>query len=445
MPKLDVYDFGGGGVNLVKNPLQLDVNELTSCQNAELFEDVSRGGSGALSKRGGLAVLTSALSGSILGICSLPLTTTFTKTLYASLGTASTPTWATSTNGTSWATATSPRRVTELSEATNEHFPIVTGYAFRIASNQRKIVYPGDDYNTSTGTPASNTALNMETWDGTNNIELLRTPIGPSAGGNHADGVTDMLVANGKIYLAILDPDNATNYKGRILSLSIDTGALSVIATPFGDSPYTTGGAPVCMAWYQGRLWVGLDQMNGNSDLGKVVWCYPDVDTAWTVDASTLKGYPTSLCEFGGDLYAGMRGNATYGSILAKRSSSAGTWANSDTNAGTNYGYYSLISYNSALYAVHSFQTAADTQVIRKFNGSSWSTDRDVKASDWTTQTNPPRVGMAYVWGSDLYYAFCSTTESSSEGFILRLSGGTWTKVYTGNINGRITELVVRS
>lgn len=86
MGKINIYDFGGGGVNLVKNPLQLADNELTQGQNAELIPDADKGGEGALSKRGGLAALTSAL-GSISGIGTLPLQTTYTRYLYVALQT----------------------------------------------------------------------------------------------------------------------------------------------------------------------------------------------------------------------------------------------------------------------------------------------------------------------------------------------------------------------
>ena len=67
------YNFGGDGVNIVKDPLQMADGEASQLQNAELVSDQARGGQGSLSKRGGLIALTSALAGSILGMIALPL------------------------------------------------------------------------------------------------------------------------------------------------------------------------------------------------------------------------------------------------------------------------------------------------------------------------------------------------------------------------------------
>ena len=70
-PKVKVYAPGIGGVQLVKNRLQLDDTEVTSAQNAEVIYDEDLGGDGAISKRGGLRLLnTGALAGSVLGMFS---------------------------------------------------------------------------------------------------------------------------------------------------------------------------------------------------------------------------------------------------------------------------------------------------------------------------------------------------------------------------------------
>src|SRR3990167_10416482 len=100
--KLSLKDVGGGGVNLVKGPLQLADNELTQAQNAEFVLNEASGGIGVLSKRGGLAALNgSAMAGTVHGMIGLPLETTYTRTLYAARQTEEKKNFIKSTNNNS--------------------------------------------------------------------------------------------------------------------------------------------------------------------------------------------------------------------------------------------------------------------------------------------------------------------------------------------------------
>ena len=204
--KIDVYDFGGGGVNLVKNPLQLADNEMTSAQNAEYVSDGLTGGDGAMSKRGGIQPLTSALAGDVFGLLSLPLQTTYTRTLYASLATAAANTFVTTTNGTSWTPTSTPLAGTawgtkwEGYAGLGARLQLITN---RYASFSTKLVYPSDDYTQDTENPP----LNF--YDGTLALELTSIAPGPSGSGTAQRLIMDMLVANGKIYFSTLDSGGA--------------------------------------------------------------------------------------------------------------------------------------------------------------------------------------------------------------------------------------------
>lgn len=59
--KINVYQLGTGGVNLSKGPMQMGDNEVLSAQNAELVQDVEKGGEGSLSKRGGYLPVNAAV------------------------------------------------------------------------------------------------------------------------------------------------------------------------------------------------------------------------------------------------------------------------------------------------------------------------------------------------------------------------------------------------
>lgn len=449
--QIDVYDFGGGGVQLIKDPLELSDTELLQSQNAEVVRDVNGGGKGSLSKRGGLNPLNgSALSGAISGIIPVPLNSTFVRTLYASLGTAGATTWNKTSTGTSWTGISTPLRATAT--ATANYMTIGTSTfaaAMRMASYRTFIVYPGRNYVSDLSTPGNNTALDMDEFSSGEGFELFKAQVGQaSSDGNYPFTVTDMLVANDTIYFAVHDPVNSGTLKGRILSLNMVTGQVAQVATGFGSAiGLMTGGAPSCMEWYQGKLWVGLHGGNGSGNVGKIVWCYPGIDTLWTVDVANLKGYPSTLAGFQGDLFAGLYGNATNVATVARRAASTSAWTDSDTGGGggTNRGYASAIVYSGELYVVLSFTTASDVQKIRKFDGTSWSTDRDVAATDWSGLSDPPGVGNAVVYNGDLYYVFIASNDTAVDGFVMRKTSGSWSKVSTDNYTGRAGVLLDRS
>lgn len=445
---LSNYNFGGDGVNLVKDPLELADAEATQLQNAEKIPDQATGGEGSLTKRQGLAALGSALSGAVYGGISLPLQTTFTRTLYASLGTFDSNKWTKTTNGTSWTDTASPARATKHDNTNYE----VIGTAAQAGSHRgvtykTQLIYPGDGYTADVGTPGNNTALPLMSWDGTTALTIVTMPVGSSSSdGNSPFSVSDMVQANGKIYFCLHDPANANPMKGRVMAFNPATSELTQVATPFGfGTGFISGGAPCCIAWHQGQLFVGLDNGDGTANVGKVVRCYPDIDTDWTSDTAVLLGYPKSLCVYQGDLYVGMRGNATNDAKVYKRSQSTGAWAASDTTTTSGIDYYgSLTVYGDDLYAVVFSDGGSDVELIRKLSGGTWSTDRDVAATDCTAGA-AQHVGMGAVYGSDLFFAFKATSDTQNDGFILRKSGGTWTKVLTDNINGRLLTLTERS
>ena len=445
--KLSNYQYGLGGVNLSKDPLHLGDDEATQLQNAELVTDANRGGQGSLSKRGGLATFTTAMAGSILGIIGLPLKTTFTRTLYAGLGTAASTTWARTTDGTTFTTTSTPYRPTTTPDPDYNTVGVATFSGDRrMVGYKTFIIYPGSDYVSDLSNPENNTALDMDMWNGTDAVKLFRLQVGSSStDGNFAFTVTDMLKANNTIYFAVHDPVNsgAPNLNGRVLSMDVTTGVIQQVAQPFGvNTGAVTGGAPVCLAWYQGKLWVGTQGGNGSANVGKIVWCYPGIDTTWTVDSAVLPGWLDSICPYRGDLFGTVR---TASSQVYRRSATTGTWATSDnpgTYSGTSF-YKSLIVYGDELYVAVFSNGGTDIQQIRKFDGTSWTADRDlVTAGDLVAAQD---IGNAVIFGSDLFYCFQSTTISAADGFILRKRAGTWSKVSTANYTGRMGVLLVRT
>ena len=438
--KLSLRDVGGGGVNLVKGPLHLEDNELTQAQNAEFVLNEASGGVGVLSKRGGLSVLNgSALAGSVTGLFGLPLETTYTRTLYAARQSEDSNTFMTTTNGTTWADTASP-----IALALDSLYGDNTNVKCqrRAASIKNFIVYASNAYTQDTDNPE------VAIWDGTNALTMTTIPIGPSSNGSPCFVITDVLRANGTLYIAVSDPGgSAPDLAGRVLSLDMTTGVIKQVASGFGNGTgEMTGGSPACLAFYQNQLWVGLNGNNTTNGIGKVVKCFPGISTAWTSDIATLRSHITSLAEFKGALYATTRSSTSAGATISQRSPTAGTWSTVATSGGGADGnghYGHLIVYSGALYCVEYHDTTPIIHIVTSTDGSSWSTSRDVDGSDSGVASNYP--GGSVLYGSDLYFSFRSTTGGGTNGFIMRRASGAWTKVVTDNFNGSMAVLLQKT
>jgi hypothetical protein len=443
-----IYGFGGGGVNLVKDPLELDDSEATQLQNAELIPDEAKGGEGSLSKRGGLAALTSALAGSVLGIVAMPLQTTYVRTLYVAFGDAATGTrkWKYSTDGSAFSDSTGP-----LLHATDEKFKTFSSGVGALEYCQRRpvswrntIFYNGDDYTQGSANPP------IAAWDGTNAYTLTSIPAGPNSTTGAAPAViSDMVVANGVIYLAVIDPAYSGTLKGRVLKLDPRTGILSQVANPFGSGTgEQTGGAPIALCWFNGQLWVAQHNGNDGSSSGSVCRCYPAADSTWTQDTASLDGFPQSLIVFKGNLYACMQGNKGTAGV-AKRTTSSGAWASVDTFASTADGVASApFVLSDTLYYVRYDNAASHKCLIRKStDGSAWTTDLDIESAyTKTAGTDWFEPVHALQLGSDVFVSFRSSDQDNTDGQLLKLSGGSWSRALSDqNIQGGMAILVTRS
>ncbi len=441
MANLAIYNFGGQGVNIVKNKLQKGDAETSKLQNAEFVPDDAIGGEGSLSKRGGLAVLnSSALAGEVFGLLGLALKTTYTRTLYAARGTEDGNTFRTSTDGTTWAESTGPGAPADFDKYTDDN---TERDARRMSAIKNFILFAGDNYTQDTDKPI------VVLWDGTTSSEVTSIPFGPSAtASTPAFTITDWLTANGKLYFAVHDPGgSAPDLAGRVMVLDLETGIVKQIANSFGNGTgETTGGYPACLAFYEDKLWVGLNGKTTTDGIGEIVQCYPDIDETWTSDVSNLVSHISSLVVYKGDLYAGTQSSVSTGAKLVKRTASTGAWTTKLTSgggAGGNGFYGYLYVYSGDIYAVEYFATTPIIHILKSSDGASWATDRDVDNTDSGIAGNLP--GGVTELGDDLYYVFRALSATATDGFILRRTGGSWSKVDTDNLGGPIVTLVERS
>jgi hypothetical protein len=432
--------FGLGGVQLVKGLLNMAEDEALQLQNMELVPDDAIGGQDVCSKRGGLQALNgSALAGSVTGLFGWGVKTTFTRTLMAALGSATSNTFRTSTDGTTFANATTPAAPADFDKYVDQNDKLD---ARRHAAFQNVLFYPGNGYTKGSGNPI------LIVWDGTSSFTITDIPPSPEVtAGSYSNVIVDMLSANGKVYLAVNETgDAAPNNNGRVLQLDLESGDLRGVCSPFGTGTGTQrgGGAPACLAFFNGQLFVGQNHESTTDAIGNISRCYPDVDTSWTADVATLTGSVSSLCVFQGALYAGTQSSVAAAEKVYVRSLTANTWSATFTGVGAGgTGHVTnLIVYNNELYAAQ-YHSTAPTIHIKKFDGSSWSTDRDLDASDSAIAGLLP--GGSAILGSDLFFVIRASSASATDGFLMRKRSGTWTKVESGNFQGPISVITVRT
>lgn len=435
--KLNVYNLGELGVNTTVSPVHLKDGELTKGQNATY--DPS-GGEGGLRKRFGMTKLNgTAAAGVIGGLISVPLPNpqTLVKTLYAGYGSADANTWTKTTDGAVYTPGTTPASPIAVAK-----LPTGAYYFERAATLNGKLYYPGDNYTLTTDAPI------LCAYDGTLDLEVLKVPYSAAASAN-ANNILDMTVVNGMLAFSVYDTGgSAPNHRGRVFMFMPSIGYLYQIGNRFGGaSDDNTGGMPFTLCSYGGKLWAGTYGVSGAAQ-GKIYWIRPLTDDAWTLDftAASGQGWIMSLCGYRGQLYAGTSGDAG-SSPLVKVRSSAGVWTTSDTGGGitgTNGYYCSLIVFEDNLFACYYDLGGAGNVLIRKYNGSSWSTDLNVK-----TTYSAREPGQAFVFNGNLYVSFVGSAQcANADGFILKKAGngsgtGSWTQpVSSINTRGYLAQTI---
>ncbi len=276
----------------------------------------------------------------------------------------------------------------------------------------------------------------------TYNGPVLGIPNNPLAVGP-ARWISDLWVNNGLIYIGVYDLGGvAPDLNGRVLAFNPDTRAVDQVGKlPFGDG---TGemqqGFPFCLTSYLGQLWAGTYGVTAAGTLGNLYRILPGVDDNWTLDKAALaaSGYYMSLCEYNGNLYAASSSTAAGNTARVEQRTAAGVWSTSHSAADTGISYHcGLIVFDGDLYVAFFKNTVRC--LIKKFDGTSWTTDKDVGV-DFASLSAAP--GMPFLYGTDLYWPFTDLTAAGTGGFLLkRTPAGVWSQVLTGiSIRGSLTD-----
>lgn len=429
--RLNVYNLGEAGVNLTKSPIHQSDGDLLQAQNAIRSQNNIDGG---IAKRESFNKLNSvALQGAVQGIASLPLPNPLAAINFYAFRDGTPPANSSrfSTGGTTWAD----------NNTLVPHADANAGTAFgwihlgRAANNpkKRRFYYFGEhDGGFSIGQ-----APPIYSYDGVDNVLLCRLPGNPVATVSGVLQGLDMLMVGQTCYVSTYDGSNATSalavggQHGSVYRLD-ENGQL----TRLGIFDTLNRGAATCMTWWLGKLWVGLAGLitlpfTSILNAGNVYSIRPFIDTDWTAETTVglSAGNPmvTSMCSFLGDLYISTCAAAGTASLIKKRTP-AGVWSTVFTNpdTGDRGSITHLTVYDGVLYAQRVESSAqVEHEIIKSSNGTVWTIDRDVAATDSQRGPGP----MLWV-GDDLYTAV-------GGGAILRKRSGTWTNVDANNVTMR--------
>lgn len=433
------YRLGEKGVNIVASPVHTPEGGLLKAENVEFIRDFGIGGIGS---RGGLAPINDvALAGAVLAVANVPLTlpTVNPATQAAMLvacDTGETETWKTTLNGTVYtdvlaATVARMSSIVRMPAAPSAIPPAQP----RVVSFDNNLYFPGD---------AATANLQVYNHLLAQSALVFAVPDNPAATAGPL-WITDLLVIGGHMYLGVYDAGGvAPNHKGRVLQFTPSTGLLiQVGSNPFGNgATELAGGMPYCLGNYLGQLWAGTYGISGAGALGNLYRTLVGIDQSWTLDHAAVasSGYFTSLCEYSGNLYAASTANDAAFAARVEKRTAAGVWSTSFTGPDVNTSYCSsLIVFNGLLFAAY-FKNAVRV-LVKVFDGSTWTTDKDVGV-DFANLSAAP--GMPFIAAGNLYWPFTNLTAAGTTGFILkRTTAGVWSQVLTGvSLRGAIGAYV---
>lgn len=431
---------GDAGVQLTSSPLHTPAGGLLSAQNCEFIRDMGLGGIGS---RLGMARLNgSALAGSVAHLTNLPFAYPNPLVMMVGLNAGETDSWLKTTDGSSFtavsaAVAKKPIAVDKFTA--NLSVNLHPGFWFmpqRSASYKRRFYYASDDYVVwYPGIVVTATRPPLAQYDGTNSYELFRLPDNPtSPAGSYPHWIIGLWMFDGLIWMTTYDPTGtAPNLKGRVVTFDPETGTMKLIGNRFGDGTGEAGrGMPWGLASFAGKMFCVTLGISGSipEPGGRVYSIQAGIDDTWATDRTFASDaqFGNDIIVYRGNLYVGTNGTAFLEPLVEKRTP-GGTWSNSFTAPGVGQGYCGgFVEFDGNLYCCL-FQSGVRC-LIKKFDGSSWTTDKDIGV-DYGTLIHAP--GTPIIFNNDLYWPFFNSTSGVAMTNFLtkRTTGGVWTRPLT--------------
>lgn len=451
---LNLYNLGSLGVNVDKNAVQLEDGELSKAQNA--IHDPT-GSMGGIRKRPGLLKVNSgAVSGSVFGICNVPISPITTRRFLIGVDQDTTTAyqWITSTDAFgSTSTTTTPAACSRPAGA-------LAFFGSDVLTNRGTqsdglFIYPGDY---TRGNPQP-----IRVYDGTVDREWFQIPLNAEALSDNGaasyalrtGGIPAMLLVYPKLYIATIDfvqPGGALHYS-RVMEYDIESGVLQQVGQACsgwtgnvgaGNSGGATGGNDLyftSLAYHQGYLYAGVSPRSGgaSSAEGGVYRIRPGVDIVWTYDydnSATGEEQPMCMASYKGLLYVGMVDQNTATSHVRVRSAAGAYSSSTSMGSAVGSGWTDMKVFGDNLYAcAFDNNGASSITTIRKFDGSSWSTVKTI-----STGTNIPFVGVSMIVHNGVLYVLAINTTQDAT-VLWSSDGTTWSSTTSNLTNDNLVSI----
>jgi hypothetical protein len=260
----------------------------------------------------------------------------------------------------------------------------------------------------------------------------------PKTGSVIAKAIVSTLAANGKLYLSTFDTGTTAGgtVKGSVYEFDPATNVLTKLGATF-----PTGHLPYSLCWAMGRIWCGTAVNTlATATPGRIYWFRPGQDTAWTLEKTfaASESIVSGLEVYKGAIYASLLYSSTgagTGKVVVR--STTGVWSSSDTGTigtdatGVARGYYSLLTWpredgaqrspTPKLYAVRKGISGESGYVIRRYDGSSWS-------SVYTAGAGGPDLAASYAVNASGQVVPVIFTANGISSLLNSVDGSSWTE-----------------
>lgn len=454
-PKLNIFGTSAGGVNVDKNPIELEDGELTKAQNciSAIASD------GSIQKREGLVKYNSVTAaGAIMGAIGVPLqnTTPIGSLMVATWNTSGSPTdpqtWnSTADAGTNWvltggpnafdanASVRSPANLWSPASTFSDQFDQSRMFTGRPGvTYKNRLYYASNNYTPGTTDPP------LRMWDGVTDYWIADIPPSRTASAK-CYAVLNMIVGGSKIYMTVYDGGSyaANGIKVRVLSLDPENGVIQLVGERFETSK-----VPFALAWHDGALWTRT-WTGGISTTGLTYTIRPEFDTAWTLDETNgTSDNPDFMLSFQGQLYMAMVTDATSPAHIDVRSplgvfSVAKAVSGADVSPtfigyGTANHFGAMAEFKGNLYAAYyNPADGSSNRIARiyKFDGTTWT----VPYTPALNASTAVPYHNALVTNGKLYFVSSAYNGVAASAYLNKVivtsDGVTWTDISTGLTN----------
>lgn len=235
-----------------------------------------------------------------------------------------------------------PRSFREIAAFATGSAGAYGGYPGPACTFKNRMVYAPGGYTVGTDLPT------IRNFDGVSDREVASLP--KTSTGGIPKGVMSMLAANGTVYLTTLDSGtSASDFAGRVFELDLESGNLTQIGSAF-----SSGQLPYCLAWHNGRLWMGTNSGDPGTTVGKIYYMRQDgVDSDWTIENTLTAACAVCMLSFEGLLYIGCSASGAAAKVLVRGTDNAYTTSQTGSGTATNNAFLTMSLFGDALYATY--------------------------------------------------------------------------------------------